>query len=65
MSTQQELPANGALLDKRGTALYLNIGERTVDDWMRKRRLPYLKIGKVVRFRRADLDKALERFRID
>ncbi len=33
----------------------MKISTRTLDQWMRARRVPFLKIGKTVRFRRADV----------
>lgn len=38
------------LLSKKQVAQRLSISTRTLDEWMRSRRLPYLKIGKTVRF---------------
>jgi len=54
----------GNLRDKKEAAAYLKIGVRTLDDWMAKRLIPYFKIGKSVRFKTADLDAALEKFRV-
>jgi len=39
------------LLEKAETARRLKISTRTLDQWMRDGRVPYLKIGKTVRFR--------------
>ena len=39
-----------ALLNKRELAARLRLSTRSVDEWMRAKRLPYLKIGKTVRF---------------
>jgi excisionase family DNA binding protein len=51
------------LLDDNDACNYFNgIPKRTLRDWRKKRGLPYLKLtGKVVRYRRADLDKWCER----
>jgi excisionase family DNA binding protein len=51
------------LKTKRDAAHFLKIGTRTLDDWMKKRAIPFYKIGKLVRFRQVDLDQALEKFR--
>lgn len=55
----------GSLLDKKQAAAYLKIGIRTLDGWMSQKIIPYYKIaGKSVRFKTADLDAALEKFRV-
>lgn len=43
------------ILDKIETANRLKISTRTLDQWMRSKRVPFLKIGKTVRFRWADV----------
>jgi excisionase family DNA binding protein len=43
------------ILDKPSTAERLKISTRTLDQWMRAGRVPFLKIGKTVRFRWADV----------
>jgi len=54
------------LLTKRGLAPKLQISTRTLDDWMRKGRIPFLKVGKSVRFRLADvLQKLSEQYRVN
>jgi len=53
------------LKTKREAAQYLHIGTRTLDDWMKRKMIPFFKIGKVVRFRVSDLDAALDKkFRV-
>ena len=52
------------LLTKEEIAGHYSIGLRTVNAWMQKRILPYLKIGRVVRFNLADCDTALSKFKI-
>jgi len=56
--------ASDGLLSKRGLAPKLQISTRTVDDWMRKGRIPFLKIGKAVRFRLSDVLETLDRYRV-
>lgn len=65
MKTQnlQDLIATGAdLLDDRAAAAYLNLSPGTLSVWRSTGRysLPFLKIGRKVRYRRADLDAWLE-----
>ncbi|HWX17464.1 MAG TPA: helix-turn-helix domain-containing protein [Chthoniobacterales bacterium] len=58
--------AGDGLLNKRGLAPKLQISTRTLDDWMRKGRIPFLKVGKTVRFRLADvLQKLNEQYRVN
>ena len=61
-----ELPnENVALLDKWQLARELNIGKRTLDVWMKKGRVPFLKIGKTVRFRLPDVLEKLNGYRVN
>ena len=48
------------LKDKRQTAAGLQISTRTLDAWMRAGRVPFLKIGRTVRFRWTDVLATLE-----
>ena len=57
--------ATDGLLTKRGLAPKLQISTRTLDDWMRKGRIPFLKLGKTVRFRLPDVLEKLNSFRIN
>jgi excisionase family DNA binding protein len=54
-----------ALLTKRDIARELQLGPRTIDEWMRKGRIPFFKIGKTVRFRLADVLERLNAFRVN
>jgi excisionase family DNA binding protein len=54
-----------ALLTKQALAPRLNCSVRTVDEWMRKGKLPYIKVGKSVRFRWADVMQKLSEFRVN
>ena len=62
-------PAHDGLLDKTEAAKFLHISPRTLDAYMRQRRIPYYKLGRgrnaVVRFKRADLEAVLNTYRID
>jgi excisionase family DNA binding protein len=48
------------ILQKSATAERLKISTRTLDQWMRAGRVPFLKIGKTVRFRWNDVVAHLE-----
>ena len=54
-----------ALLKKGDVAKRCTISPRTVDNWMREGILPYLKIGKVIRFDPDAVDLAIARFKVD
>jgi excisionase family DNA binding protein len=59
LSTQPALPRS---LTKRQLAAELDVSIRTVDTWMQLRKIPYRKVGRMVRF---DLDRvmaALDRY---
>ncbi len=49
-----------AYLDKPEAARLLVISERTLDVWLRKRLIPFFKIGRTVRFSAADIDAFLK-----
>lgn len=55
---------NGELLNKRAVASLLGVSPRTVDAWMRSRRLSYYKIGRTVRFTRTAVEACLAKFEI-
>ena len=40
---------------------YLGCTEGTLRVWVSKKRVPYVKVGRLVRFRKADLDAWLDR----
>lgn len=57
---------NDALLTKRALAARLRIAPRTLDSWMKKGHVPYLKVKKSVRFVFADvLRKLNEQYRVN
>lgn len=47
------------------SALYLNVSERYMRRLVAERRIPFLKVGRLLRFRSADLDAFLESCVID
>ena len=50
------------LVDKRIIARVFNVSERTVENWVVQKKVPCLKFGhRTVRFRLADVRRALER----
>jgi excisionase family DNA binding protein len=54
-----------ALLRKRELAPQLGISRRTLDVWMAQGRIPFLKIGRSVRFRLSDVLEKLNAFRVN
>jgi excisionase family DNA binding protein len=57
--------ASSILLTKRELAPKLKIAPRTLDLWMRKGRIPFLKVGKSVRFRWEDVLTKLTAYRVN
>jgi excisionase family DNA binding protein len=57
--------ASDGLLDKRSLAVKLDISPRTVSQWMKLKKLPFIKIGKTVRFRWPDVLQKLNSFRVN
>jgi len=57
--------ASVGLLRKRELAEKLAISKRTLDVWMAKGRIPFLKVGRSVRFRLPDVLKKLETYRVN
>jgi excisionase family DNA binding protein len=50
--------------DKSGIARVIKVSPRTVDNLMRRRAIPFIRIGRVVRFDVARVKAALRRFEI-
>ena len=57
--------ADEILLDKPEIARRLNKSARTVDAWMKRGRLPYIKVGRSVLFRWGAVLEKLESFRVN
>jgi excisionase family DNA binding protein len=53
------------LLRKKELAQQLAISKRTLDVWMHKGRIPFLKMGRSVRFRLADVLEKLGEYRVN
>ncbi|MGO9245275.1 MAG: helix-turn-helix domain-containing protein [Verrucomicrobiia bacterium] len=51
-------------LRRKAAAEYANISLRTLSIWMARRIIPFRKIGRTVLFDPAELDAALDKFRI-
>ena len=57
--------ASIGLLRKRELAEKLAISKRTLDVWMAKGRIPFLKVGRSVRFRWPDVLEKLNGYRVN
>ena len=57
--------ASDGLLTKRELATKLKVSVRTLDDWMRRGRIAYLKIGKSCRYRYSDVLEKLNAYRVN
>jgi excisionase family DNA binding protein len=57
--------ASVGLLRKRELAEKLAISKRTLDVWMAKGRIPFLKVGRSVRFRLPDVIEKLQTYRVN
>lgn len=57
-------PGTTTLITKKVLAARYSCTPRTINNLMRKRVLPYVKIGALVRFDPADCDRALAAFRV-
>ena len=56
--------APSPLLTEKDTCAYLRVSKRNLYCWRMAGLVPYFKIGRAVRFRKAELDAALERMRM-
>ena len=56
--------APSPLLTEKDTCAYLRVSKRNLYCWRIAGLIPYYKIGRAVRFRKAELDAALERMRM-
>jgi excisionase family DNA binding protein len=60
--TPQEI-ALRYLVPKQTIADRYSVSPRTIEYWVRKRRIPYFKVGRALLFRIEECDKAVERFK--
>jgi excisionase family DNA binding protein len=51
-------------LTKSELCEYLSVSPRTVDTYVSTRRIPFIKIGRTIRFNLVDVQKALRRFTV-
>ena len=52
-------------ITKTELAQFLGVSLRTVDAYVSSRRIPYIKLGRLVRFRLPDVERALKRFTVE
>jgi excisionase family DNA binding protein len=57
-----ETNLSSALLTKQELANRCNVHLRTVDNWIFQRKIPYLKVGRAVRFDQRAVQKALAKY---
>jgi excisionase family DNA binding protein len=58
------LPSVRGLITKREVASGLQSSLRHVDNLMAQKKIPYIRLGRSVRFRWADIERALEKLTI-
>ena len=63
-NNQERIEGVQQLWGKKTVARLFDYNERTINDWMRKRWLPFIKIGKSVRFIPADVEAFIQSHRI-
>jgi excisionase family DNA binding protein len=56
--------ATDPLLTEKDACAYLKVSKRNLYCWRMAGLVPYFKIGRAVRFRRSEVDAALERMRM-
>ena len=52
-------------MTKSELAKFLKVSPRTVDNYVSSRRIPYIKLGRLIRFRPADVERALKRYTVE
>ena len=57
--------APSPLLSEKDACAYLRVSKRNLYCWRMAGLVPYFKIGRAVRFRRSELDAALETMRVE
>jgi len=62
-----QLAPQSDLLDTTQAAAYIGVTPRTLEVWraVRRHAIPYIKVGRLVKYRRADLDRWLVSRTID
>lgn len=56
---------NNEWRSKKEIAAHFGIGLRTVTDWMRRRIMPFVKVGGVVRFCITDCESAVRKYLVN
>jgi excisionase family DNA binding protein len=54
------IAVNDRIYCRREASDYLRVSEKSIDRWMRAGRLKSYRIGRSVRFRKSDLDAAMQ-----
>jgi hypothetical protein len=62
LSAQKDSETNREWATKRGLALRYGVSLRCIDNWVYQKRIPSVKLGRLIRFRVARCDEALARF---
>jgi excisionase family DNA binding protein len=65
MNTHEHSSTSESLLNKREAASLLGVSQRTVDNWISSKQLPYVKLSYVVRFIPADIHRFITERRIN
>ncbi len=52
-------------LTRSELASFLNVSVRTIDGYVLSRRIPYIRLGRLLRFRVQDVERALKRYTIE
>jgi excisionase family DNA binding protein len=60
--SRYETDLSSALLTKQELAKLCRVHLRTVDSWIFQRKIPFLKVGRAVRFDRRAVEKALAKY---
>jgi len=60
--TQLTIIGENKLLTTEETAIYLGVGKETLNVWRATKRykIPYIKVGKLIKYRKSDLDEWLK-----
>lgn len=62
--TTHETTATEGLLDKIQAAARLRVSPRTIDNRIKDGAIPYVKLGKLIRFIPADLERFIQSHRV-
>jgi excisionase family DNA binding protein len=60
----QHIPLTAPVWTRNDVAQNCRVSLRTVGQWIAERRIPYIKLGRAVRFRPDAVAKALEKFEV-